>query len=375
MIFLPVVTLVSYKWIDKTMHREFMPHHGGISKLLLKVRTPLLLISLIVLVPAFLGQSKVPFLYGMGVDSQESRSYIDQEAIKEVFGDANPLLLIIPRNSVAKENQLGKALKEIDHVTRVISYAEMVGTRIPSTFVPEVALNNFYSDNYARIILYTNLEAEGDVTFKTMDQIMEVTGTYYDEFYLTGESASLNDMKNVVAVDMGRINLIAVIGIFIVLLFAFRSLTIPILLIFTIESAIWMNLSIPYFINAPISFIGYLIISTVQLGATVDYAILMTNRYLEERQMEPKKEAMWKALKNNVGAILISAAILATAGFTLAGTTNNPVIKELGTLLGRGTVLSFVMVVAVLPALLLIFDKVIQKTTWSHGFYQDKEVQ
>lgn len=370
MVFLPVVTLIFYKWIDKTMHKNWMPHHGGISKFLLRIRIPLLVVALVLMVPAFLGQSHAAFLYGMGVEDEHSRSVVDERAIENVFGDSNTLLLIIPRDSAAKEKGLCEALKSMDYVDTVVSFTEMVGTKIPTAFVPEDALKNFYSDQYTRIILYTSLPVESDITFTTIDQILTTTQTFYDEYYLTGQSASLYDMKNVVGVDMNRINLIAIIGIFIVLLLSFRSLTIPLLLIFTIETAIWINLSVPYFSNTSISFIGYLILSTVQLGATVDYAILVTHRYLDARQYEPKKEAMYSALKNNIGAVLISAAILATAGFTLAGTTQNPIIKELGTLLGRGTVLSFTMVVGVLPALLILFDTIIQKTTLSHNFHQ-----
>lgn len=370
MVFLPVVTLIFYKWIDKTMHNNWMPHHGGISKFLLQIRIPLLIIAIILMIPTYLGQSHASFLYGMGVEDEQSRSVVDEKEIEQVFGNNNTLLLMVPRDSVAKEDALCEALKSIDYINTVVSYSEIVGTKIPTAFVPEVALQNFYSDHYARIILYTSLPVENDVTFTTIDQIKEITQQHYSEYYLTGQSASLNDMKNVVGVDMNRINLIAIIGIFIVLLISFRSLTIPILLIFTIETAIWINLSVPYFSNTSISFIGYLILSTVQLGATVDYAILVTHRYLDARQNEHKKEAMYTALKNNIGAVLISAAILATAGFTLAGTTQNPIIKELGTLLGRGTVLSFIMVVGVLPALLILFDTVIQKTTLSHNFHQ-----
>lgn len=372
MVFLPVVTLIAHNWIDKTMHKNWMPHHGGISKALLRVRIPLLIVAFVVMLPAFLGQSHVSFLYGMGVESEQSKSFTDLKAIEDVFGDANTLLLIVPKETVAKEFALCEDLKAINYVNSVISYSEAVGTLIPSIYVPDAAVDNFYSENYTRIIIYTNLPAEGEVTFSTIDHIMKAAKDSYGDFYLTGQSASLNDMKNVVSVDMGRINIIAIIGIFIVLLITFRSLTIPILLIFTIETAIWINLSVPYFMDTKISFIGYLILSTVQLGATVDYAILVTHRYLEARQHEPKKEAMYSALKNNIGAVLISAAILATAGFTLAGTTQNPVIKELGTLLGRGTTLSFVMVVAVLPALLILFDTIIQKTTLSHNFHQQK---
>lgn len=368
MIFLPVVTLVFYKWIDKTMHANWMPHHGGISHLLMKIRLPLLILSIVIVIPAFLAQSRVEFLYGMGTDATETRGYRDSLAINKHFGENNILLLMVPREDVAKEAALVEELKQINKIKSVVSYSELVGTTIPVTFVPEEALKIFYSERFARIILYTTFDQEGEETFALIDRVHETTKAYYEEHYITGQSASFNDMKQVVEVDMGRINIIAIVGIFIVLMFAFKSLSLPIILIFTIESAIWMNLSVPYFADTKISFIGYLILSTVQLGATVDYAILMTHKYLEERQKEDKKEALWNALKNNIGAILISASILAIAGFTLSATTSTPIIKELGTLLGRGTVLSFVMVVAVLPALLILFDTVIQKTTLSHNF-------
>ena len=148
-----------------------------------------------------------------------------------------------------------------------------------------------------------------------------------------------------------------------VLLITFRSVSLPFILVFCIETAIWINLSIPYFADTHINFIGYLIISTVQLGATVDYAILFTNSYLTNRKTLGSKDSMRVTISNNLIAILTSATILASAGFTLAVTSNNPIISELGLLLGRGTILSLVMVALVLPALLVLLDKLIIKTT------------
>lgn len=373
MIFLPVLTLVFYKWIDKTTHKEFMPHPGKISRVLLKIRIPMLVIALILAIPAFLGQSEVDFLYGMKVDEDGARSYIDQEAIEAVYGDDQAILLMVPREEITKEAEMVSVLETIPGVTQVMAYTSEVGTKIPDAYIPEEAISQFYSDNYARVIIYTDMAVEGDETFDFVDQILLAAETYYDEYYLTGQSPTLNDMKKVVTEDVGRINLIAVIGIFIVLLLTFKSISIPLVLVFVIETAIWMNLSVPYFRGTPISFIGYLILTTVQLGATVDYAILMTHKYLDERKQAPKGQAMWNTIKNNVAAILISATILSMAGFALAGTTQIGIIKELGILLGRGTILSFVMVVAVMPALLLLLDKVIKKTTLSHGFYDKKE--
>ncbi len=375
MVFLPVITLICYKWIEKTMHKDYLPHPGGLSRVLVKIRTPILLIALIIAIPAFLGQSKVEFIYGMEVDFEGSRPMRDQSLIDDVFGTEKPMVLIIPKEELSTEKALSGALENIPNITQVIAYTEVVGTKIPKAYAPDEVTGQFYSEKYTRMIIYADIPSEGQVAFSTVDQILETASQYYDDYYLSGQAPTLNDMKKVVAVDMGRINLIAIAGIFIVLLLTFKSITLPILLIFTIESAIWINLSIPYFMGTTISFIGYLIISTVQLGATVDYAILMTNRYLNARQDESKKEAMWHALQNNVAAILVSATILSIAGFILASTTNNPMIKELGILLGRGTILSFIMVVGVLPALLLLFDKVIQKTTLAHKFYQEKEGQ
>ena len=186
---------------------------------------------------------------------------------------------------------------------------------------------------------------------------------------MAGQSATLFDMRNVVSIDTKLINLVAVFGIFIVLLVTFRSISIPLILLFSIETAIWINLSFPYFTGRSLSFIGYLILSTVQLGATVDYAILFTDCYLDNRKTLSKKEAMRVTIRDNLVAILTSATILATAGFTLALTSSNPIISELGTLLGRGTLLSLTMVACVLPALLVLLDNVIQKTTIKKQFH------
>lgn len=375
MVFLPVITLVFHNWIDKTMHKDFMPHPGRISQFLLKVKVPLLLIAIIIVLPAFFAQSQVEFLYGMDFNTEGARSTVDKAKIEEMFGNEHALLLLVPREDLMKEKALSEDLKAYPFVTSVMSFAESVGTEVPEDYLDEAIRNQFYSEHYARIILYSHLTKESEENFNHIDEILETASAYYDEYYLTGQTPTLNDMKKVVSVDTGRINLIAVVGIFIVLFLTFRSLVIPLILIFTIESAIWINLSVPYFNDTAISFIGYLIISTVQLGATVDYAILMTHRYMDNRRVENKRDAMWHALKNNIAAVLISATILATAGFALAATSQQPVIQDLGLLLGRGTVLSFTMVVTVLPALMLLLDGWIKRTTLNHGFYSNKEVK
>ena len=371
MVFLPVLTLMCYKVIDKTKHGKFIPSFQKSGSWLMRVRIPFLILALILALPCFLAQSNTHFMYGMGSVTEASRVGEDTQVIEEQFGRENTLVLLVPKENVGKESELSDALSKIHHVTSVISFPKAVGAEIPPEFVPKAVAEQFYSEHYARIILYTDTTEEGTDAFDTVQNILDTAAMHYDTYFLAGQSATLFDMRNVVSIDTKLVNLAAVAGIFIVLLVTFRSLSIPLFLLFSIEMAIWINLSFAYFSGQPLSFIGYLILSTVQLGATVDYAILFTNCYLINRKTLPKKDAMRATIGDNLIAILISATILATAGFTLAFTSSNPIISELGTLLGRGTILSLIMVACVLPALLVLFDKVIQKTTLKNQFYNN----
>jgi len=368
MVLLPAVTLLCYKAIDKTRHSKLIPNFKKAGNLLMKLRIPFLIIALAVVVPSFLAQSNTEFLYGTATIANEARVKRDDLLIKEKFNDENMLVLLVPKEDAGKETELCNALSKIPNVTNVVSFITSVGAEIPREFIPEDAASAFYSENYSRIIIYTDMEEEGQDAFKTIEAIKDTAKMYYNTHYLAGESATLYDMKNVVSIDNSIVNLLAIIGIFIVLLVTFRSLILPLLLLFTIETAIWINLSFPYFTGNALSFAGYLIISTVQLGATVDYAILFTNNYLNNRKTLHKKDAMRTTIEDNLAAILTSAVILATAGFALALTSSNPIIYDLGTLLGRGTLLSLAMVAFVLPALLVLFDKAIQKTSLKNRF-------
>jgi predicted RND superfamily exporter protein len=371
MVFLPALTLAADRFIRKTEHRKLVPDLGGTGTRLMKISQPFLIIAVIIAGPCFLAQSHSEFLYGMSQATATSRAGADEELIEERFGKENILALLVPRGDIGREAVLGEELAAIPRVTSVVSYAASVGTAVPPEYISRQILDEFYSEHYARIILYTDLPSEGEETFAAVRSVLDTAAGQYGESYLAGQSATLYDMKSVVSTDTRVVNLCAVIGIFLVLLVTYRSLSIPLFLLFTIETAIWLNLSFAYFAGNAFSFIGYLVISTVQLGSTVDYAILISDRYLGNRTELPKRAAMEKALGGNILAVLISAVILSTSGFTLAMTSSNPIISELGVLLGRGTVLSFLMVALVLPALLVLFDGVIRKTTLKHGFSQE----
>jgi predicted RND superfamily exporter protein len=320
-----------------------------------------------------LAQNRNDFVYGFGSISQESRSGQDEIKISEEFGQSTAMVLLVPKGEPAKEKLLCEELKLIGHLTQVLSYATTAGVTIPEEYLDPKISGQFYSQNYCRIIIYTDTPEEGDIAFTAVRQIQDTAVRYYgDQVYSCGRSVNLLDMKNVILADSGIVNLIAVGAIALVLLLTFRSVTLPLILLFTIETAIWINLAVPYFYGNSICYIGYLVINTVQLGATVDYAILLTDHYLALRKEKSKKEAMLLTYGETFHSILISAAILSSAGFVVANTSSNPIVSELGMLLGRGTILSMIMVVCVLPQLLLIFDRLIEKTTLNSRFFQEK---
>lgn len=364
MVFLPAFILICYKWIDKTKHKPLIPRFEGIGKIVNKLRIPFFILAVIVLLPSFLAQNNNSYIYGTGGVASNSRSGKDTSLINEVFGQSTAMVLLVPKGDVAKEELLCEDLNKMNHVNSVISYVTTVGSAIPSDFLDDTITGQFYSEHYARIIVYTDTREEGEVAFTVVKAIEDNAKKYYEEVYACGQSANLYDMKNVVTEDTNKVNLLAIISIAFVLLVSFRSLTIPVVLLFTIELAIWVNLAVPYFQGKAFCYIGFLVINTVQLGATVDYAILMTDNYMKNRKTLSKRKAINLTLGENFISILVSATILSSAGFCLAFTSSNPIVSELGMLLGRGTLLSMSMVVLLLPTLLLLFDKVIDKTTF-----------
>ena len=372
-VFLPALMLSVYKAADRARHRPFLPDFHNVYRGLSKIAIPAVVVVLILIVPGFLGQRRTAFDYGAGSIGGGTQLERDKNAVEEIFGKKNIVALLIPAGDIVKERDLCTELKNLDNVTTVISYAQTVGIAIPAGFLSSDITDQFYSDNYARIVIYSDTPGEGDLAFGVIERINSITEKYYDESYLVGQSSSLYDMKSIVATDNFRVNMIAVISIFLVIMISFRSLILPVILVITIETGIWINLSIPYFADTSINFVGFLVISTVQLGATVDYAILLTDYYKENRKFMQKKEALHKSLGSAFKSILVSGITLSSAGFILYLTSSNSSISDIGLLLGRGTIFSMIMVLCFLPPMLSIFDKIIAKTTWKSEFKFDGE--
>ncbi|MCM3601731.1 MMPL family transporter [Robertmurraya korlensis] len=373
MVFLPALTLLFYKWMDKTQHKSFVPSFDGIGKFMLKLRIPTLLIVLAILVPSYLSQSHTSFTYGLGELPETSRAGKDFVTIKEAFGETTPIVLLVPRGDVAKETELVNELETLDYVTGVIAYVNMVGTVIPPEYLDKSITNEFYSNKYSRIVLNTNQGTEGDIPFSIVEKVQGTAIKYYGDAILSlGESVTLYDIKTTVTKDNTVVNVLTIGTIALVLLVTFKSILFPLILLLTIQSAVWLNLSIPYFTNSSLVFVGYLIVSTVQLAATVDYGILLSEEYQHHRRKMPALQAIMKTLDEKTFSISISAAILSSVGFILWVTSSNPIVSSIGLLLGRGALLAFVMVVLLLPALLVVCDKWIGKTTYQANHYEEK---
>lgn len=370
-VFLPAFTLVAYKLIDKTKHRRFLPTFKGVGKVLAPLRIPVFALVLLLVVPAFLAQINTSFTYGMGsAEGSPTRVARDTAAINEVFGQSTPAAVLVPKGDMGRELELAQRLEEIPQVTSVLSYPTTVGASIPTGFLSPAITEQFYSEHDARMVVYANTESEGTEAFAVVEEIRAAVHEFYgDAGVTTGMAVSLYDMRTVVTEDNQVTNLIAIAAILLVLVLTFRSATLPVILIATIESAIFLNLSVPYFTGESLNYLGFLVINTVQLGATVDYAILFTDTYRKHRRSMPPRQALARTLGTSFQSILVSASILTSAGLVLWLTSTNNIVSLLGLLLARGTLLSFFLVVTFLPAALLLFDKLIAKTTWRANFF------
>ena len=370
MIFLPVLAIFTTKWMDRTHHRPLMPSFKGFGRVAAVICIPLAVVVTLVGVPSFLAQRNNEFVYGSsGMHSEDSKLRKDAEYISERFGEAQQMVLLVPQGNAAAETALASDLAKIPNITSVISYTNVVGVQIPEEFIPEDQLSQLRSGGYNRILLYAATPDEGDEAFEAVEAVRESAVKYFgDSYHLVGQSVINYDLRETITGDYLPVTLASILAIGLVLVITFRSASIPLILLLTIEGAIWINLGLPYFTGDRLNYIGYQIISSVQLGATVDYGILFVQRYRGFRKDMGKKDAVRLAIAGTAASILTPAGILTVAGVALGFVSTNGIISQLGTILGRGAAISAAMVLFFLPALLVLFDGLIQKTTWGgHG--------
>lgn len=371
--FLPALAIVTYKLIDRTRHRPLVPGFGGFSSFVMKVRIPLLIL-VVLLVPVFwLAQNRNSFYYGDSefYTSEAAQPGRDTKAIRGLYGPSSPVVLMVPRGSLEKEAAMNEELLDLDYVTSVISYANSVGNSIPSDYVPSDTLSSFYSANYSRFIITLDTEEREADWDEKVNAVRSIGEKYYgNEIQYAGDLVSTEDLKTTITRDNLKVSLLAVIFVLCILLVKFRSISLPLIITLVIEASIRINLGLPYFSGTSLFYIGYLMISTMQLGVTIDYAIFFTDRYLELRKRMTKRNAAGQTLKACTLSILTSSLVLTLAGSILGLVSTNGVLSQLGTLIGRGAALSFALVIFVLPSLLMLFDGLIRKTTLNADFFE-----
>ena len=360
-VFMPSFILLTYKWLDKTRHKELLPKFDLFGKIVKKVTIPMVCIFVILIIPAYLASNANDYYYGSSnIFGSETQLGSDTALIESVFGKSDTYVLMVPVGDTATETELSQELNSLPQVTSIISYVDLAGAEIPLEYLDENTLSQLISKNYSRMVLSVDVPYEGEDAFSLVEQVRDIAQKYYsDTYYLAGEGVSTYDLMETVTNDMVKVNFMAIAAVFIVLLLSLRSISLPIVLVLSIETAIWINLSIPYFMDTTIFYIAYLIISSIQLGATVDYAILMTDQYKENREMMNKKAAVIQTISDVTVSILTSGSVLTVVGLLLGYITTNQLLGQLGIFIGRGAILSLIIVLFVLPGLLYLFDPLI----------------
>ena len=229
----------------------------------------------------------------------------------------------------------------------------------------ESAQRQLKNDRYSRMVLYLNLPVESDETFAFLDTIREVAGQYYEgDYYVVGDSTSARDLAESFVTDNLLIGSLSALFVIAVLLFTFRSAALPVLLIVVIQGSIWINFSIPTLTGQPLYFLGYLIVNAIQMGANIDYAIVISSHYQEQRALLEPRQAILKAVNAAFPTVFTSGGIMAAAGLLIGNLSTQPVIAIMGNCLGRGTIISIVLVLGVLPSILVLGDRIIERTSF-----------
>lgn len=351
--------------IKRTEHKSFMPSFHGLGQVVYRVRYVVLGVVLLFVVPAFTAQNMNSFTFGNSAlgSSPGTKVYEDEQQINGRFGKSNLILAVVPNNSMVKEKDLTDALDDLYYVKSVTSLAGTIPEGIPEKIIPKSATSLLHTDNCSRIMIYVKTSDESDFAFQCANEITSIVRNYYPEdSYITGVIPSTQDIKSIITADYNFVNLLSILGVGLVVLISFKSLIIPIVVLIPIEVAVFFNMAVPYFTGESMLYMGYIIVSCLQLGATVDYSILMTNNYMDARRTYPEKA---RAIKHTVSrsalSILTSGTILTIAGYGLYFVSSVAAIGGLGHLIGRGALISVLMVLFLLPVLLTMADPLLMK--------------
>lgn len=364
LIIFPSLLLLFDKQIEKTKHKNFMPKFDKLINVIVKRRNIILVIFLILIIPAIYGNNKVGVYYKLDKSlPKDLGSSIANSRLKDEYNIVSPEMVLLDKNiKKEKVEELVDKLKEVKGIDLVLSPSTL--TNLPTEIMPDDLESIMDSDKYQLIILNSTYEIASDELNEQVGIVNNIVKKYDKKAIVAGEGPLMKDLTVIADHDFKMVNYASILVIFLLMLIVLKSIGLPFILILTIEFAIFVNMAIAYYTGVTLPFIASIVVGTIQLGATIDYAILMSTTYLKERTKEKNKEkAMKETLSSCVPSIFISALCFFGATFGVSVYSKIDMIGSICTLLSRGAIISMIVVIFILPSLLLLFDKLIMKTT------------
>lgn len=362
----PALLLVFDKYIEKTKHKVILPEFKHLQKRVLKWYIPIIVLSCVIAVPAVIGNHNVEVYYKLDNSLPEDlASRIANSKLANDFNIVSPEIILLNKDlEIYKLEELLSSLKNIDGVSFAFAPGVTESFGIPSSMIPEELVKMMENDRYQLVLVNSSYEVASDELNQQLDTINQLVKSYDEGAIVAGEGALTKDLVTIANHDFLIVNYISIAVIFVIMLFVLKSFSLPIILVVVIEFAIFSNMAFAYFLGVKLPFIASIVVGTIQLGATIDYAILMSNTYLEQkRKTKDKFKAMEKTLSSTVPSIIVSAMCFFAATFGVSVYSKIDMIGSICNLLSRGAVISMIAVCFLLPSLLLVFDKLIMKTT------------
>lgn len=363
---LPSMILVFDKALEKTMHKDLVPSLEKPSKFIIKHHAAFIVLFIVVLIPAIYGQINTNVYYNL-TDTlpKDLNSVIANTKLDEEYNMATTHMLLVDADMEPKEvNSMLDEMGKVDGVSFSMSLDTLIGPSIPREIVPDSVTKILKSDKWQLMLVGSEYKVASDEENAQIDELSKILKSYDKDGMLIGEAAATKDLIDITDHDFKVVNIVSIAAIFIIILIALRSVSLPIILVAVIEFAITVNMGVPCFTNTTIPFIASVVIGTIQLGATVDYAILMTTRYKTERNAgKDKHEAVTIALTTSMKSIMVSALGFFASTFGVGVYSSVDMISQLCTLMSRGAIISMITVICILPSMLMLFDKVIINTT------------
>lgn len=364
---LPSLIMIFSKITVKTMHRPLIPEFR-MSKFVVKHYKAIVIIFCLMWIPAIFGYQHMSVYYKMDSSLPDSLPSIQaNKELEDNFDLGATHIILADANLTAKDgSEMCNELKKVDGVKSVLGLDSLVGPALVRDVVPDDLLSDIKSDNYQMILVTSEYQVASDEMNTQCEELETVIKKYDSKAMLIGEGPCTKDLIQITDHDFNAVSAASIGIIFVIILLVFGSISVPVILIFVIEFAVYLNMGLSFYTGATLPFIASVVIGTVQLGSTVDYAILMTNRYKRERmEGADKKEAVLTAHQTSVQSIFISALSFFAATFGVGIYSNIDMVGSLCSLMARGAIVSMITVMLVLPAMLMIFDRLICKTTLS----------